>query len=241
MSAEFLLLSSVSSFLLPFLVQPTRTQLTAMTGHISHLIWTSFTLNFNSDIFWPCLQMWSTACNLWLPFCSSPTSFGKSKGFHYFLLHLFLRSPLVIGAGNVFLPCHVPIISGHHLRAFLCTSFFGCDVVNFRFVNMKMMYSLADDLIYSAFQLIWWWKGRRLHLFSNTDNMHVSVWVCVVFALPWSWIYRLDLSLIQSITYLTPVTVFSQFLWEWNYTKLLLSFLSKSNPQSGLCKPWWTF
>ena len=44
MWAEFLLLSSVSSFLLPFLVQPTRTQLTAMTGHISHLIWTSFTL-----------------------------------------------------------------------------------------------------------------------------------------------------------------------------------------------------
>ena len=55
-------------------------------GQVSHLILWYFILiliwvgvlqvwvclGFNSDIFWPCLQMWSTACNLWLPCASKP-------------------------------------------------------------------------------------------------------------------------------------------------------------------------
>ena len=104
-----------------------------------------------------CLQLVAALCvqtyfvHLFVPhplhFCSSPTSLEKSKGFHNFLLHLLLN-PLVIGAGNVFLPCHLPIISGHHLRAFLCM--YWSHDVNFTFGKMKMMYFQ---------QMIWWWKA----------------------------------------------------------------------------------
>ena len=81
-----------------------------------------------------------------LHFCSSPTSLVKSKGFHNFLLHLLL-SPLVIGAGNLFLPCHLHIISGHRLRTLLCM--YWCHDVNVRFVIMKMMYfqHLSNDVM----------------------------------------------------------------------------------------------
>ena len=192
----------LSSFLLPFLVSnpPEHSSQRSLVGifhigfgqsfilcNICFIFLFDFTCNDHViiiNIFAFSYVCWSGS-QFWLIFCClqpvtalcTQTHFLRPleslKGFHNFLFHL-LTTTLVTGAGNLFLPCHLPILSGHHLGPF-----FKC---------------YDDDQ------------------FSNAFNMHVSV--CGMFALPWSWIYRLDLSLIESITNLAPVTgpFFSQFL-----------------------------